>query len=115
MLWINRKKLLELIEEAYNKGLSGAADSLERVSQDLLVKALPKKMGFRIFSIAQLQKIPSGKRIFHPLLGEGEVCLFMGKIAVSFKEKVEIVDQDNYLIWSYPLAQVNTKEYNEVL
>lgn len=109
MFWISRKNLMALLEEAFRHGQSGSADLNSEVIQDLLIKAKPGKLVFKLQTIAQLQKIQPGKKIIHPLLGEGEVVAGSTGPVIVFNGRVETLNHENTEFWSYPVSINNSK------
>lgn len=107
MFWISQKNFIALMEEAHRHGQSGSAELNSEVIQDLLIKAKPGNfVSFKLWTIAQIQKLQLGKKIVHPLLGEGQIVIAdNGSTAVSFNGRLESIDQGNE-IWSYPIAQL---------
>ncbi len=108
MLWISKKSLLALLSESFDKGVTGSADLSDDYFQDLIIKVKGNGMKFSQIKLSELQKIGVGRRIFHPLMGEG---VFIGgdKLAVCFSEGNKELNSENADFWACPIALLGTK------
>lgn len=61
-------KIVELINEAYERGLTGCADLKKQDIDEIIGKVcLKREDNYRIWTVAELKKMPSGS-IFHHMV-----------------------------------------------
>lgn len=104
MFWVSKKSLLAFISECFDKGTSGSADLPDDYFQDIMAKT-KGNVAFSFMKLSQLQKIANGKKIIHPLAGEG-VVVVGDKLGVSFPDGFKELSAENADFWSFPVAPV---------
>ena len=108
VVWISKKDLMDLVERAFDFGESAPADIGEEIIQEIMAEICTRLNGVSIFrpiSLDELTRFPQGKRIVHPIDGDGEILLTGGKFCVRFfSGKTVNLNADNANFWSCPLS-----------
>lgn len=103
---INKKTVESILERAYDAGQSGCADFREATIQELLVECRPQN-GFRFYTLYEIQKFTQGRRILHPVRGDGEVVLNENCYGVKFRSGFVPFSAEHAEFWSYPLCDMS--------
>lgn len=108
VVWISKKDLMDLVERAFLFGESAPTDVGEEIVQEIMSEICTRLNGvsvFRTISLDELTRFPQGKRIVHPLDGDGEIYLTNGKFSVRFfSGKTVHLNAANADFWSCPLS-----------
>lgn len=113
-LKISEKQLEDMLSEAFEHGHSGCFELKAQCIQELIENIKSQDQGlWRIFTVDEIRKLPSGTKLYHSQLGAGQIHDFMligsspsqSEKYIQFrKDKMELNDQS--WPWTEPMRLI---------